>query len=238
MTRSMGLKWSFTVATSPILRRWRWLYCTGTFEIRLGIIIPLILGLELLSRGSGHSCDRQFWYPGQLAQSLHYIKRVSIFMNHDIHLLISHDAWCRKVRAIFPSLLSCLCLADISFLTSSLFLVPVTLGWTGSTFLTLYSIFDCFSHISLSGSVFLTVAITFERYKAVCLAHNYNYRNARIGHRSLVLRYVCPVLVLAILLNIPKLIEISPLGDILKNNYSFWPLFVLYQVNYSWRVTF
>ena len=67
--------------------------------------------------------------------------------------------------------------------------------------------------------------------KAVCLAHNYNYRNARIGHRRLLLRYVCPVVVLAILLNIPKLIEISPLGEILKNNYSFWPLFVLYQVN-------
>ena len=63
------------------------------------------------------------------------------------------------------------------------------------------------------------------------MAHNYNYRNARIGHRRLLLRYVCPVVVLAILLNIPKLIEISPLGEILKNNYSFWPLFVLYQVN-------
>ena len=158
----------------------------------------------------------------------------------------------RKVRAIFPSLLACLCLADLAFLASSLVLVPVALGCTADTLLTLYSIFDCFSHISLSGSVFFTVAITFERYKvgfclcflnlntlsllfsslkAVCLAHNYNYRNARIGHRRLLLRYVCPVLVLAILLNIPKLIEISPLGEIMKDNYSFWPLFVLYQVD-------
>ena len=65
----------------------------------------------------------------------------------------------------------------------------------------------------------------------MCLAHNYNYRNARIGHRSLVFRYVCPVLVLAILLNIPKLIVISPVGDVLKDNHSFWHLVVLYQVN-------
>ena len=152
------------------------------------------------------------------------------------------------MKAIFSSLLSCLCLADIAFLTSSLFLVPVALGCTGTTFFTLYSIFDCFSHVSLSGSVFLTVAITIERYKvssaltksehfkfysvkAVCLAHKYNYRNARIGHRRLVLRYVCPVLVLAIILNIPKVIVISPFGDILKNNHSLWHLVVLYQVH-------
>ena len=66
--------------------------------------------------------------------------------------------------------------------------------------------------------------------KAVCLAHNYNYRNARIGHRILLLRYICPVLCLAFLLNIPKVIEISPLGEIMKDNYAYWPLFVFYQV--------
>ena len=75
----------------------------------------------------------------------------------------AHDD--RKVRAIFPSLLACLCLADLAFLASSLVLVPVTMGITNEILLTLYSIFDCFSHISLSGSVFFTVAITFERYK-------------------------------------------------------------------------
>ena len=68
--------------------------------------------------------------------------------------------------------------------------------------------------------------------KAVCLAHNYNYRNARIGHTSLLLRYICPVLLLAILLNIPKVIVISPLGDALKDNFLFWKIFFLYQVNY------
>ena len=72
---------------------------------------------------------------------------------------------------------------------------------------------------------------TSSSIKAVCLAHNYNYRNARIGHRSLLLRYVCPVLLLAILLNIPKVIVISPLGDTLKDSYLFWCVFVLYQVN-------
>ena len=69
------------------------------------------------------------------------------------------------VRAIFPSLLACLCLADLAFLLSSLALVPVTMGNTNDILLTLYSIFDCFTHISLSSSVFFTVAITFERYK-------------------------------------------------------------------------
>ena len=73
--------------------------------------------------------------------------------------------------------------------------------------------------------------LKFYSVKAVCLAHKYNYRNARIGHRRLVLRYVCPVLVLAIILNIPKVIVISPFGDILKNNHSLWHLVVLYQVH-------
>ena len=76
-----------------------------------------------------------------------------------------------------------------------------------------------------------TFSPVFSSLKAVCLAHKYNYRNARIGHRRLLLRYVCPVLALAITLNIPKLIEILPLGEIVKNNYSFWPLVILYQVD-------
>ena len=127
-------------------------------------------------------------------------------------------SWLRKTKAIFPSLLACLCVADTSFLTSSIFLAPVTLNFTSDIFLTLYTIFDGLSHISLSCSVFFTVAITIERYKvsiflsslcrtffkAVSLAHNYNYRNARLGHGFLLLCYVLPVTSLSILLNIPK----------------------------------
>ena len=36
----------------------------------------LIQGLELLSWGSKHSCDRQFWCPCKLSQSIYNIKRV------------------------------------------------------------------------------------------------------------------------------------------------------------------
>ena len=95
-------------------------------------------------------------------------------------------------------------------------------NFTTDIFLTLYSIFDGLSHISLTCSVFFTVAITIERYKvrfpvtlsvlpnkifsleAVSLAHHYNYRNARVGHGCLLHCYVLPVTCLAILLNIPK----------------------------------
>lgn len=119
--------------------------------------------MELLSWGSRNPCYCEFWCPGKLSQSLYFVKRV--FYRFSIHVTRLDTAHIRKAKAIFSSLLSCLCLADIAFLTSSLFLVPVALGCTGTTFFTLYSIFDCFSHVSLSGSVFFTVAITIERYK-------------------------------------------------------------------------
>ena len=42
---------------------------------------------------------------------------------------------------------------------------------------------ECGSHISLSVSIFLTISIAIERYQAVCFAHLYSARNAKIGKK-------------------------------------------------------
>ena len=79
----------------------------------------------------------------------------------------------RELRNVFNHLLSFLCMADLVFLFSNLVLVPQALGYNW-IFLTLLQPFiESCCHISLSASILITVAITVERYEAVCRPINY-----------------------------------------------------------------
>ena len=70
---------------------------------------------------------------------------------------------------------------------------------------------DGLCHISITASVFLTVAITVERYYAVCSPHTYQLRVAVRGHGWILLSYIIPTILGAIILNIPKLLQVSDL---------------------------
>ena len=88
-------------------------------------------------------------------------------------------------------------------------------------------------HVSYSASVFLTVAITIERFFAVCRPLQYQARVTEKGHycillqvtltrnicntNSVSLQYVLPAVCTALLLNLPKLLHISQVSSLLKN---------------------
>ena len=94
-------------------------------------------------------------------------------------------------------------------------------------------------HVSYSASVFLTVAITIERFFAVCRPLQYQARVTEKGHYCILLQvilsintfilknnvcfqYVVPAVFTAILLNLPKLLHISQVvftlySSLLKN---------------------
>ena len=184
--------------------------------------------MELLSWGSRNPCYCEFWCPGKLSQSLYFVKRV-------FYRLIQPTSG--RPRLYSPPF----CLAFVWRISlswpaaSSWFLWPWAarepLSSPSTRYLTVSPTSVCLAvcflllPLQLKDTRFLLPfpnlnILKSYSLKAVCLAHKYNYRNARIGHRRLVLRYVCPVLVLAIILNIPKVIVISPIGDILKNNYN------------------
>ena len=64
-------------------------------------------------------------------------------------------------------------------------------------------------HTSLSTTIFITLAISVERYHAVCSPTSYKSRLVFYGKNHLVLLYSLPALVGAAVLNIPqvKLLE-------------------------------
>ena len=69
-----------------------------------------------------------------------------------------------------------------------------------------------FGHFTITGSIFMTVVIGYERYKAVLrpLEHN-------IGERHRVLRYVALVTLTALAFNVTKFFEYEPgTGSVVK----------------------
>jgi hypothetical protein len=64
----------------------------------------------------------------------------------------------------------------------------------------------------------------------VCYAHLYNFRTVRIGLACLLASYVLPSVGLAVSLNIPRVLEISSLGQVLEQNQSYLRFFMFYQV--------
>ena len=74
---------------------------------------------------------------------------------------------------LFNRLLSFLCLADILFLSLNLLVLPHYFGYKSSIMEVLFPFFEGMCHFSLTVSIFLIVAITIERFQAVCFPHLY-----------------------------------------------------------------
>ena len=64
----------------------------------------------------------------------------------------------------------------------------------------------------------------------MCFPLSYSYRIRRHGQACLITSYVLPSLLLAILLNIPRILEISPLGVRLDKNKYYLRFYMYYQV--------
>merc|ERR1719234_2210690 len=72
-------------------------------------------------------------------------------------------------------------------------------------------LFPCFlqpmTTVILTCETYLIVVIAFERFCSVCRPHSHRARTASLSSTASLARYVLPVLVLALITNLPKFFE-------------------------------
>ena len=66
--------------------------------------------------------------------------------------------------------------------------------------------------------------------KAVCFPLSYNSRTRQFGHPCLITSYVLPSVFFAIILNIPRILEILPIGMHLQEYRHYLSFYMYYQV--------
>ena len=108
---------------------------------------------------------------------------------------------------VFNHILTVLCFVDLVVILSNL---PISLRTLIPSYLSSpyphWS--DCICHIAVSSSSFLTVAITIERYLAVCYPINYQIRMTKWTRGSTMAKYLVPAFILSVSLNIPKILNV------------------------------
>ena len=62
------------------------------------------------------------------------------------------------------------------------------------------------------------------------MAHNYNYRVASKGLYKIVAQYAAPAVTIALLLNVPKIIDLFPIATYLEDNLWYLQFLMFYQV--------
>ena len=94
--------------------------------------------------------------------------------------------------------------------------------WSHSTYLGIFapvnSYFSVASHISLCASVLMIVALSHERYFAICSPHVYRIHMRSVSRWKHLAKYIGPVILVSVICNIPMLINIIN-KDILKNPF-------------------
>ena len=70
----------------------------------------------------------------------------------------------------------------------------------------------------------------------MCFPLSYSYNTRRHGQAFLITSYVLPSLVLAIFLNIPRILEISPIGVRLDKNKHYLRFYMYYQVTWYYEL--
>jgi hypothetical protein len=65
------------------------------------------------------------------------------------------------------------------------------------------------SAVAFCASIYMTLAVTVERYIAVCRPHQYRTITATMTNTKRLLVYIVPVTILSISLNIPKFMEVT-----------------------------
>ena len=73
--------------------------------------------------------------------------------------------------------------------------------------------------------------------QAVCYPMDYTSRSRQCGHSVLITSYVLPSVFFSIILNIPRVLEISPLGPELQEYRHYLSFYMYYQVR-NMRLSF
>ena len=74
---------------------------------------------------------------------------------------------------------------------------------------------DICGHISVCSSVFMIVALTFERHFAICSPHAYRIRLRTTKRWKHLFWYVVPVITLAAICNIPLIVNLLKVLNVL-----------------------
>ena len=112
------------------------------------------------------------------------------------------------MRNVFNHLLATLCIADMLVIMTNMMFTVNTLHPNHPNISLLVPWSDGLGHIAVTMSVFLTIALTAERYYAVCSPYSYQTRVAERGHWWILSSYTIPVGLAATILNIPKLLHL------------------------------
>jgi len=188
----------------------------------------------------------EYWCEGILFSSLGIFGLVSNIAS--IVTLLSVD----MRKQTFNQLLAILAAVDILYIITN---VPVhtaaTLAIVNSWFtmsttlseLYVYILYPM-STVSFCASIYMTLAVTVERYIAVCRPHQYRTISQTMSNSKRLLVYVVPVTAISFALNIPKFMEVKltqtnestinlEASDTRKNpTYIFW-----YTLSLIWHPT-
>ena len=120
---------------------------------------------------------------------------------------------------LFNKLLVILCMVDLLVILPNLILACITLLPHSSVLHILIPWSHGLCHVAISASVFMTIAITVERYYAVSSPYTYQIRLLKKGFWWILFSYVLPVIFTAVFLNIPKILQLGKVLSMLPDNY-------------------
>ena len=142
---------------------------------------------------------------------------------------------------VFNHLLAILCMVDLVVLLTNL-MVAAKAIFPHSIFNRIAPYSDSLCHVSITTSVFLVMALTLERFYAICFAHTYQQRLMEKGNWRIVLSYIIPAILFAVLFNLPKMLYVSNLiseqhlSDE-NHQYNFIKIGIIYQVFHPFITT-
>ena len=115
------------------------------------------------------------------------------------------------MQNVFNKLLVVLCMVDLLVILSNLVLAGKTLFPLCSALQILTPWSDGLCHIAVSASVFMTIAITVERFYAVSSPFTYQIRLTQRSYCWIISCYIIPVICGAVTLNIPGILKLGNL---------------------------
>ena len=107
------------------------------------------------------------WQHPQPHHPLQKVHLLNLFLQARLFLIF------RSKSSIFHHLLSCLCAADILFLISNLLALPFHSGFRNTIINFFFPFFESCCHFAYSASIFFIVAVTIDRWQAVCFPYWY-----------------------------------------------------------------
>ena len=123
------------------------------------------------------------------------------------------------MRNVFNKLLVVLCMVDLLVIMTNLIVAGKTIFPHSSVLQVLTPWSDGLCHVAISASVFMTITITVERYYAVSSPYSYQIRIMKKGYCWILSCYIIPVIFGAVILNIPKMLQIGNLLSTIPEEY-------------------